>query len=449
MLGIRTLPPLAAVALFAPLAHAETLFFVSKTADSFDIACVTNCSLRETVYRANQTPGASRIVLSAGTYTLTLNDPAWSYDEDPDPDENAGVRGDLDISAQRLTILGHGQVDTIIKGSGDRLFDVLAQAELVLRRLTLRDGLADTYGGAVRNYGSLLAQYVSFINNRADAGIQGQGGALANFNSMTVSRSLFEGNNSNGNEGFFGRGGAIYNAASLWVNDTTFRGNSVTDTDAENGQGGALYNIGMAEITRSTFVANAAGVPLYGGGGSAIANRETGDLLLINSTISGNPGIATNGVIASGIQGFTNDSRVRTRLISVTVAGNSGLGVSNVGTLRINSSVIAGNQLNGVPANCSSAGVFAALALLLGTDQGNCTSDLWVDDALTWTKVLYPLKDNGGYTFTHALRRASPAIDATQRSVNSHDQRGITRPRDGNGDGIAVSDMGAYERSGP
>src|SRR5207249_4482661 len=62
-----------------------------------------------------------------------------------------------------------------------------------------------------------------------------------------------------------------------------------------------------------------------------------------------------------------------------------------------------------------------------------------------------PLNDNGGSTLTMALFAGSPAIDAGDNAacaaspVNGVDQRVVWRPIDGNGDGIAVCDIGAYE----
>jgi hypothetical protein len=62
---------------------------------------------------------------------------------------------------------------------------------------------------------------------------------------------------------------------------------------------------------------------------------------------------------------------------------------------------------------------------------------------------LAPLADNGGPTLTHALRRGSPAIDGGDPSFSyfPYDQRGtgFERVIDGNGDGTAVVDIGAYE----
>src|SRR5439155_4124606 len=60
--------------------------------------------------------------------------------------------------------------------------------------------------------------------------------------------------------------------------------------------------------------------------------------------------------------------------------------------------------------------------------------------------LLGPLANNGGPTLTHALLSGSPAIDAGDAaSFPTTDQRGTTRPIDGNSDGVANPDIGAFE----
>src|SRR6185503_12792652 len=60
---------------------------------------------------------------------------------------------------------------------------------------------------------------------------------------------------------------------------------------------------------------------------------------------------------------------------------------------------------------------------------------------------LGPLQDNGGYTFTRALLAGSPAIDAGATALAT-DQRGVSRPRDGDGVGGAQADTGSFESEG-
>ena len=63
--------------------------------------------------------------------------------------------------------------------------------------------------------------------------------------------------------------------------------------------------------------------------------------------------------------------------------------------------------------------------------------------------LLEPLADNGGPTLTHGLTDFSPARDAAaDAGCPGIDQRGESRPVDGDADGAPVCDIGAFE-AGP
>src|SRR5947207_8442939 len=85
------------------VAAAQTTFTVTKTADTNDGVCDSDCSLREAIRAANAAAGADTISIPAGTYTLSLSG----------SDDTANL-GDLDVTGP-LTINGAGQANTIIQ----------------------------------------------------------------------------------------------------------------------------------------------------------------------------------------------------------------------------------------------------------------------------------------------------------------------------------------------
>jgi CSLREA domain-containing protein len=438
----------AATLFVLPLGANASDFRVTTTSDQYDGKCDALCSLRDAVEAANLQGGSNRILLPAGTYFLTLLPQTGEDGEVLDEDENRN--GDLDVRGN-LTVLGAGADQTIISASGqDRHFETLPGAQLQLDRLTLRNGRASFFGGAIENHGTTTVRRARIENNRSFGMFQpGAGGAIANFGIFNLHHSVVHNNLSNAGEAFLGKGGGIFNAGTLLIRDSTISGNSANDDD-DSGMGGGLYNQGIADVARSTFIGN-----LASGSGSAITNL--GSIKLSNSTLSGNDDFYSRlgGIFSNGQSYPPFSGTPEATLIHVTIADNLGPGLYNFAKLRLRNSLIAGNIAvmdDSQWSNCNNQGdkaSYQASGMLMGTGPGNCTAERYIENEQTLTTLLEPLADNRGATRTHALRPASLALDAGIGSCSSHDQRSQPRPRDGDGDGIAVCDLGAYERSAP
>lgn len=129
------LAALCALGAAAPLVAADLV--VTRYDDPTPGLCApADCSLREAVIAANQDAAADRILLSAGTYTLTRTG----------NQEDGALVGDLDLLAD-VEILGVAANLTVVHSStGDRVFDVPSGVRLAVRFADL----AITFGSALQ-----------------------------------------------------------------------------------------------------------------------------------------------------------------------------------------------------------------------------------------------------------------------------------------------------------
>ena len=217
--------------------------------------------------------------------------------------------------------------------------------------------------------------------------------------------------------GFASDGGAIINqlGGTLTVSNSTFSGNRAQQS------GGAIRNLGVATIVNSTFASNAATES-----GGALAGSGVGaNMTLINCTIAANSA-ALGGGIATEQQGAVT---LRNTLIAANAGGNC---------LALDSGTITdggGNLDDGT--SCGLVDSSSSSNAGAGLDPGG-------------------LRDNGGPTQTIALVAGGRAIDrgmeavcADATNVNGRDERGEPRPRDGDADGGARCDIGAFELQPP
>jgi len=247
------------------------------------------------------------------------------------------------------------------------------------------------YGGGMYNNASSPKLYnVTFYANSTTY----DGGGMYN----TLSNPTLENVTFSSNTAVNGRGGGIFNGGSNpTLTNVTFSSNSATT-------GGGMVNVSSSpSLTNVTFSSNSAttGGGMYNEGGS--------NPTLTNVTSSGNT--ATSG------GGMYNDAGFL--VIKDSIFWGDSTEFANTGNLLIYDSLIQG----GCPA------------------LANCNVNIRTTDPM-----LGALADNGGYTLTMALGSGSPAIDAGNNlTCAAADQRGYARPADGDGNGTAVCDMGAYE----
>ena len=454
LLALATVVALVALVLGGAAAAPPDLFDVNATHDAVDAApgdgvcadATGACTLRAAVMESNGLAGFNYIRVGAGVYVLAI----------PGPDEDSAATGDLDFTDSFL-MTGAGAANSIVDGAElDRVFDIGPSSAGVIAGfnfLTIRNGSTPSSGGTSDRGGGILNRGLTnlsfsvvadnqaavgggiysegnFIawgeteirNNRAVGTPANAGGGIYNQGTLTVSQSIIDGNSSS-------RGGGIFNKGEATVGlITTISANAATIG------GGGLYNEGTITITESTISGNA-GEGLANPG-SDVTPGPFGTATLTNSTISGNTG---SGIVNGGSLTLTN----------VTVAENSGAGLAAgaIGSVSLKNSIMGQNSA----ADCTASPGITSLGHNLDSDGACELSGL--GDISKVDPKLGPLADNGGvvptvvpHTHTHALLAGSPAIDAGDNSgCPVTDQRSIQRPLDGNGDGTAVCDRGAFE----
>jgi len=379
-------------------------------------------------------PGQLRTLINTAAPGDTVMIPAGTITLTGVAGEDANAGGDLDV-LKGLTIQGAGPSVTIIDGGGiDRVFHIIGDVAVTVRDLTITGGSTGVAmsesdrGGGIFNEGGRL----SVVNCDVSANSTIEfGGGIANLGGvLTVTNSTLTNNNAD-----LDSGGIDNEEGDLTITASTLSGNMAS------GAGGGILNFGASAMTivSSVFSGN-----LAGSGGGAIASFSDTLSRLTNVTISGNSTVEFGG----GIGNVTGPLV----LTNVTLSGNTALGedggaIDNSdpeSSVQLKNTIVAGDS--GI--NCS--GVLASLGHNLSSDASCGFSG--PGDLNNTNPLLGPLQDNGGPTKSHALLSGSPAIDAGDNAGSpSTDQRGVLRPQDGNSDGNAVVDIGAYEvvGSGP
>jgi CSLREA domain-containing protein len=340
----------------------------------------------------------------------------------------SGLANDFGDMTVRRTIISRNQMPHLPGGGG------ILNAGVAVVEHSQIVGNSGHHGGGVLNLGSMTITNTTITGNTAAGG----GGVWQIGGSTTITSSTVSNNMAQNGGGV----GAI-NSIQLTVEQSTVTGNSATQgggfhlelsTFAMNrtlvsgnsaSEGGGLYCSTCAfvvhQLTNSSFTSNSATIS---GGAYLLTGHENLIVSMSHVSFYGNTAPAGSAIHLKPLPGFA--LRATARLRNTVIASAN----SAVNCLK--------DDVPGIPVQIVDQGN--------NIDSGTSCGFTHADSKSSTDPMLDPLADNGGPTWTHALRPGSAAIDGGTCLDNDGnavlvDQRGIARPRG------AACDIGAFETS--
>ncbi len=387
-------------------------------------------SLREAVKLANNSPVTNLIVFDSSLAGQTIL-----------------LHSELVIS-DHLTITGLGADQLTLDGNhNNRIFliddgDLETTISIEIDGLSLVNGSTYSTGGAILSFEDLILKNSTLKGNHAELG---GGGIYSSHASLTIENSLITENSATAQAG----GGVLYfqpGDNGLTINQSTFSHNT------SGGDGGAVYfDEGVASIRNSTFTENQAE-----GEGGAVQNGFAGSMTIESSTFNQNRAEDKGGALSN-----LNELYLRNSTLSENSADYIGGGIYTYRhtTLAIVNSTIVLNH--GTSDRSYGGGIYSTSPNTIQLSNSIVAGNTAVNDRQVKADIagssniisdsiaglIDPvLRDNDGFTKTHALLSNSAALDAGDNTAATAaglttDQRGTGFARILNG----TVDVGAFE----
>jgi CSLREA domain-containing protein len=408
---------LAAAAASAGLAAAN-IIKVTTTTDERGVKN-TACSLYEAIKVANREHTSTDwgcALPDGSALSIQLDAKTYHYAATLEPYKGILVKRSVEI-------FGAGMGKTFVRCDGPSIFEIARdnQPTVTLRDMTLKYTVeADDQTGIIVDAFDMSKTARLNLKSMVIQGFPGAG-IVNNGGIVSIDRSAIVDNESESPGGGIENngvtppgGGTLTITNSLIANNTTTR------------QGGGIANYGRLTMTNSTVSNNVAfetGSDTYVGGGIHTSDATT--------TAGGQASMTLNHVTVS-----LNYADLLGGGIRVDDAPGLKVSVSNC--------IFAYNESSSDPdfSGLTGSDEIGNGPNLFSTSEGSMS--LKDDDLLDVDPLLGFFGANGGPFDSHPLQKGSPAIDIANSSLTT-DVRGLTRPIDGNGDGVKKNDLGACE----
>jgi hypothetical protein len=336
------------------------------------------------------------------------------------------------VAQNDLTVVGNPAIAVI--GKYDRVFDHTGSGTLTVAGMMIAGGSAtgsNVRGGCIASTGRVVV-YESRLDNCYAHGTSSfaYGGAVYGRDAVTVKYSTISGSTVKSETDYSG-GGGIATAGSALVRYSTISGNQAL---GPKGLGGGLFVFGSAAMDHSTIEGNQAsrlGGALWQNGGS-----PTSGLTIRSSTLSGNEAPIVGGAHVQNVAHvrIANATIAFNRTLQQAAGDAAGLDVvANPADsyLTLQSTLISNNSTPSGDLDFSGSTGSSGVLTLDPASGANFVripgSGPLPPDTLTGQcPRLRPLRDNGGWTATHALGSGSIAIDhGANPFADKQDQRGV------------------------